>query len=109
MLAKGRLLGIQFECLFENGAYLEISRHAVTLAMHLRRAFEEKGWKLLYDSQTNQQFPIVPNDVLQSLQQKYTFSHWQDIDETHTAVRFCTSWATKEENVEALISDIKAL
>ncbi len=109
MLAKGRLLGIQFECLFENGAYSEISRHAVALAMRLRRAFEEKGWKLLYDSQTNQQFPIVPNDALQSLRQKYTFSHWQDIDETHTAVRFCTSWATKEENVDALISDIKAL
>lgn len=109
MLAKGRLLGIQFECLFEDDTYFKIAAHADALAMRLRRAFEEKGYRLLYDSKTNQQFPILPNAALDELGKKYAFSHWQAIDAAHTAVRFCTSWATKEENVDALIADMKAL
>lgn len=109
MLAKGRLLGIQFETLFENGLYFEIAQHAVALALRLKDAFVEKGYTLLYDSHTNQQFPILPDAHLAALAEKYAFSEWTRVDDTHTAVRFCTSWATKSEAVDALIADIKAL
>ena len=109
MLAKGRLLGIQFAALFRDDLYFRIAEHADKLAMRLRQAFTEKGWPLLYDSFTNQQFPIVPDAGLKRLADKYSFGFWQTMDETHSAVRFCTSWATSEEAVEALISDIRAL
>ena len=109
MLAKGRLLGIQFETLFEDGLYYEISKHAVEMAMMIREAFAEKGFSFRYDSKTNQQFPILPNEVLTQLSEKYSYSYWEKIDTGHSAVRFCTSWATKKESVEMLIKDIKAL
>ena len=75
LLAKGRLLGIQFETLFEDGLYYEISNHAVEMAMMIREAFVEKGFSLRYDSKTNQQFPILPNDVINELSKKYSFSY----------------------------------
>lgn len=109
LLAKGRLLGIQFETLFEDGLYYEISNHAVEMAMMIQEAFVEKGFSLRYDSKTNQQFPILPEDVLMKLGKKYSFSFWEKVDTTHSVVRFCTSWATKKENVEMLIEDIKEL
>ncbi|GED67706.1 amino acid lyase [Brevibacillus reuszeri] len=109
LLAKGRLLGIQFETLFENGLYFEISSHAVEMAMMIREAFREKGFSFRYDSPTNQQFPILPNAMLSELGKKYSFSFWEKFDSEHSVVRFCTSWATKKENVEMLIEDIKAL
>ncbi|WP_312114715.1 threonine aldolase family protein [Brevibacillus reuszeri] len=109
LLAKGRLLGIQFETLFENGLYYEISSHAVEMAMMIREAFREKGFSFRYDSPTNQQFPILPNAMLSELGKKYSFSFWEKFDSEHSVVRFCTSWATKKENVEMLIEDIKAL
>jgi threonine aldolase len=109
MLAKGRLLGIQFETLFEAGLYYEISKHAVDMALMIREAFAEKGFSFRYDSMTNQQFPILPHEVLIKLSEKYSYSYWEKVDANHSAVRFCTSWATKKENVEMLITDIKAL
>lgn len=109
LLAKGRLLGIQFETLFEDGLYYEIASHAVEMAMMIREAFIEKGYSFRYDSVTNQQFPILRNDVLSELGKKYSFSFWEKFDDNHSVVRFCTSWATKKENVEKLIEDIKAL
>lgn len=109
MLAKGRLLGIQFDVLFSDNLYFEVSKHAVKLAMLIRKAFNEKGYEFLYDSYTNQQFPIIPNDKLEILSQKYSYSFWEKIDEKHTAVRFCTSWATREEDVKLLIADIESL
>ncbi len=109
MLAKGRLLGIQFETLFEDGLYYEISKHAVNMAMIIREAFAEKGFSFRYNSMTNQQFPILPNEVLSILGEKYSYSFWEKVDAKHSAVRFCTSWATKKENVEMLVNDIKAL
>lgn len=107
MLAKGRLLGLQFLALFQDGLYFRIAKHADELAMRLRGAFLEKGWPLLYPSFTNQQFPIVPDDVLERLSADYSFSFWQKTDENHSAVRFCTSWATTEEAVNRLIADIR--
>lgn len=109
MLAKGRLLGIQFETLFEDGLYLELGRTAVALAVKIRRAFEKKGYGLLFDSYSNQQFPILPKDAMKKLQEKYCFSFWAAVDENHSAVRFCTSWATTPEQVDKLVADIEAL
>ncbi len=109
MLAKGRLLGIQFDTLFTDGLYYEISKYADELAMKLKEAFVKKGYGLRYDSYSNQQFPILPNEHMEKLKEKYSFGFWENVDKDHTAVRFCTSWATKEENVQALIADIEAL
>ena len=109
MLAKGRLLGIQFDTLFTDGLYYEIARHADELAIRLREAFIAKGYRLRYDSFTNQQFPILPDEHVEKLKEKYSFELWEKMDDAHSAVRFCTSWATREEAVDELIQDIKAL
>ena len=109
MLAKGRLLGIQFATLFTDNLYLNIAQHAISEAMRIKDALQEEGFNFLIDSPTNQQFPIFSNAQLEKLCKKYRFSVWQCIDETHTAVRICTSWGTKDENVDQLIEDIKQL
>lgn len=109
MLAKGRLLGIQFLTLFEDGLYFDLSRHAVSLALRIRDAFAAKEYEFLADSPSNQQFPILPNHIMESLSKDFRFSVWKSIDENHTAVRFCTSWATTEESVNALIKAIPPL
>ena len=106
MLAKGRLLGIQFATLFADGLYMQISRHAIAQAMRIRLALQAQGIPFLIDSPTNQQFPIFSNEQLDRLSTKYLFSIWQKVDDHHTAVRICTSWATKPENVDQLLKDI---
>lgn len=106
MLAKGRLLGIQFLTLFEDGLYMELAHHAVEQAMRIRDAFATKGYDFLVNSPSNQQFPILPNDVMERLSADFKFSVWQKVDDNHTAVRFCTSWATKPEAIDALIHSI---
>lgn len=106
MLAKGRLLGIQFLTLFEDGLYMELAHHAVKQAMRIRDAFAAKGYDFLVTSPSNQQFPILLNDVMERLSADFMFSVWKKIDNNHTAVRFCTSWATKSESVDALIESI---
>jgi threonine aldolase len=109
MFAKGRLLGIQFGALFTDGTYLRYARREVELAMKLRRAFEEKGFELYYDSPTNQQFPVIPDEMLKKLSEKYSYSVWAHLPDGRTAVRFCTSWATREEDADELIADIGKL
>ena len=109
MLAKGRLLGIQFQALLEDGLYEEIAGKAVKQAMRLREAFLEKGYPLLYNSYTNQQFPIMHKQQLEQLKENYSFELWAPLDEEYSAVRFCTSWATKDEDVEKLIEDLDSL
>ena len=106
MLAKGRLLGIQFAQLFTDNLYMQIAQHAIDEAMRIKAALQAKGIKFLIDSPTNQQFPILSNAQYEELSKKYLFSFWQRVDEEHTAVRICTSWATKSENVDCLIEDI---
>ena len=106
MLAKGRLLGLQFLTLFEDGLYFRISQHAVRQALRIRDAFESKGFEMLVHSPSNQQFPILDNDTMSRLAENFLFSVWQKIDESHTAVRFCTSWATDEKAVDSLINAI---
>jgi threonine aldolase len=109
MLAKGRLLGIQFATLFTDGLYMQIAQQAIDEAMRIKAALQTKGIGFLIDSPTNQQFPIFSNAQLEELSKTFLFSVWQQIDDTHTAVRICTSWATKHENVDRLIEDIKQL
>ena len=109
MLAKGRLLGIQFEVLFQDGLYEQLGRRAVSLAQKLADAFEAKDIPMLHKSPTNQQFPILTKQQRDKLGEKYAFSFWQQLDEDRAAVRFCTSWATREEDVDALMADIQNL
>ncbi len=107
MLAKGRLLGLQFETLFTGGLYETICRKANGQARRIADACKAAGFAEWVPSPTNQQFFIFSDAVLGKLQEKYCFSFWEKTDDTHTAVRICTSWATTEENVDALIGDIK--
>lgn len=104
MLAKGRLLGIQFLTLFEDGLYFELSGHAVMQALRIRDAFRAKGYDFLVDSPSNQQFPILDNGTMKRLAEDFLFSVWKKVDDEHTAVRFCTSWATRKEAVDSLIA-----
>lgn len=108
MLAKGRLLGVQFEALFTDDLYEKISEHAIKLAMEIRNAFIKKGIPLYYDSYTNQQFPSLTKDQLSSLSENFVFSHWCE-DKDRTVVRFCTSWATQKEDIDKLIEEIEKL
>ncbi|MNW57893.1 hypothetical protein D3C74_357260 [compost metagenome] len=103
------MLGIQFETLFEDGLYLEISRHAVDMALKIHDILKQHGVEFLYDSPTNQQFPILPDSLLAQLSEDYTFTFWEKVDHSRSAVRFCTSWATRPENVETLTRDIVSL
>lgn len=109
MLAKGRLLGIQFLELFTDGLYFEISASANRLAEKLKAAFLEHGCSFLIDSSTNQQFPVFKNTELEQLKRQFSFSFWEKVDEESSAVRFCTSWATREEDVEFLIQTLRKL
>lgn len=103
LLAKGRLLGIQFDTLFSDNLYFKISRHAIDMAELLKKGFKEKGYDFFLDSPTNQQFIILNNKEMEELQKKVGFSYWEKADENHTVVRFATSWATKEEEIEELM------
>ncbi len=109
MLAKGRLLGIQFETLLEGGLYEDICRKANEQAYRIAGACRDTGLREYAPSPTNQQFFIFSDEDLGKLQEKYAFSFWEKTDAAHTAVRICTSWATREEAVSALIADIHAL
>lgn len=109
MLAKGRLLGIQFEELMQNNLYLTLARHANEQAERIKQALLQKGYVMAVPSPTNQQFFVLPNTDLKKLEENYVFSVWEHVDNDHTIVRFCTSWATKKENVDKLIEDIRNL
>ena len=104
MLAKGRLLGIQFETLFTDNLYLRAARHAIDQAFRLRDGLRAKGYRFLCDSPTNQQFPILEDSQIEALRTDFGFEFWQRIDASHSAVRFCTSWATTDEAVNALLA-----
>lgn len=104
LLAKGRVLGLQFDTLFTDDLYLTISRHAILMAKRLKEGFLAKGYSLYLDSPTNQQFVILENSKMKELEKDVIFSVWEPVDENHTVVRFATSWATTEENVNALLA-----
>lgn len=103
LLAKGRLPGIQFDTLFTDDLYFTISRHAIEMAELLKKGFAEKGYSFFLNSPTNQQFIILENTKLEALREKVAFEIWEKLDETHTVVRFATSWGTKPEEIEELM------
>lgn len=102
LLAKGRLLGIQFDTLFENDLYFEISRNAIEMAEKLKEIFKEKEYEFFMETPTNQQFIILENSKIENLKNKVAFSFWEKYDDTHTVVRFATSWATTENDIKLL-------
>lgn len=104
LLAKGRLLGVQFDALFTDNLYLEISKNAIDTAEALKKALKEKGYRFLLDSPTNQQFVILENKFMEELKKSVKFNFWEKYDKDHTVVRFATSWSTKMENIEKLIN-----
>lgn len=109
MLAKGWLLGIQFYELFKDGLYFEIGKRANKFALKIKKAFNERQIPSYIESSTNQQFVVVENKAMDKLAQKYVFEFEARIDDSHSCVRFCTSWSTKEEDVEELLKDINIL
>lgn len=102
LLAKGWLLGAMFETLFTDDLYMTISDNAIDRAKELREIFLSRGFQLFIDSPTNQQFFVMEDTFIEKLEKEVTFSWWERVDETHSAVRFATSWATTKENLSAL-------
>ncbi len=106
MLAKGRLLGLQFLALFEDDHYFKMARHANEMARIIKNACMKKGYRFLVQSVTNQQFPIMPDRIIRKLKAHYEFRVWQGMGHASSAVRFVTSWATDPEDVKKLADDI---
>ena len=102
LLAKGRLLGVQFDALFTDNLYGEIGAHGIEMAMLLKDMLKEKGCDFYLESPTNQQFVILENQVLEKLKKEVAFSFWEKADESHTVVRFATGWSTTREDIEKL-------
>jgi threonine aldolase len=109
MFAKGRLLGLQFDELFTNGLYFEIAKNAIVMAKKLSKGFEELGIQFAEPAITNQIFVVMPNERLAKLDEKYSYDYQRRYDDKSAVVRFCTSWATKEENVDKLLGDLKEI
>jgi len=109
MLAKGRLLGIQFEVLFTDGLYERVGERENALAARLRQSFEAKDIELFYDSPTNQLFPILSREDYDALREKYSFSRQKELPDGRVVTRFCTSWASREDDIGALIEDVMRL
>ena len=107
LLAKGRLMSIQFDVLFENGLYFELSKNAIEMAEKLKELFVSRGYKLFIDSPTNQQFIIMDNEEMKRLEEKVVFSFWEKYDERNTVVRFATTWSTTEDDINALAEILK--
>ena len=109
MLAKGRLLGVQFAALFEDNLYFELGTHAVHLANQIRDTLNGLGVSYLVPGTTNQIFPILPDAFLDELAKNFMFTEMERVDENHRAVRFCTSWASTQENVDALCHELERI
>lgn len=108
LLAKGRLLGVQFDTLFTNGLYGELGRTAIDAAAELRRILSEAGCTFFRESPTNQQFVILENSQMEALAERVRFSFWERVDDTHTAIRFVTSWSTTAEDLAFLETALAA-
>jgi threonine aldolase len=102
LLAKGRLLGIQFDTLFTDDLYFKISRHAIEMAERVKEIIKEKGWQVYMDSPTNQQLILMTEEEMAELGKTVIFDRWGIYDDTRTIVRLATSWSTSEEDIRAL-------
>ena len=109
MLSKGRVLGLQFMELLKDDLNLELASHANEQAMKLKKAFAEKGIPFWAETTTNQIFPILHQHQIIQLAETFDFHHWRKIDDNHAAIRLITSWATPNENVDALVEEIRKL
>ena len=107
LLAKGRLLGIQFEELFRDNLYFELASHANKMASVLVKSFLDLGYSFLTHSPSNQIFPILPNTLIKKLEEDFSFYPWRKMDENNTAIRLVTSWATGESDIEQFIDKLK--
>lgn len=102
LLAKGRLVGVQFDTLFTDNLYFDISRHAIDMAEKMKALFRKKGYTFFKETPTNQQFLLLEDTQAEQLKEKVGFSFWEKPDATHTVVRFATCWATSDEDLKAL-------
>ena len=102
LLAKGRLLGLQFDALFTDNLYMEMGKHAVSCANTIRKELVNKGYQIYMENPTNQIFVVMENDKLDKLSKEVLYGFWEKYDDTHTVIRIATSWATTEASVEAL-------
>lgn len=109
LMAKGRILGIQFLELFKDELYFDLARHANRMADLLKKNIGSMGYKFLADSPSNQIFPILPNGIISKLEEKYLFYIWSRVDGNSSSIRLVTSWATSEDAVFAFIDDLKKL
>jgi threonine aldolase len=109
LLAKGRLLGVQFDALFTDGLYFRIGKHEADMAEKLKALFMERGIPLWLDSPTNQQFVELEDGQIEKLKEKVAFSFWEKTDETHTVIRFVTGWSTTEADLDALAAALDEL
>lgn len=109
LLAKGRLLGIQFLELFRDNLYFDLAKHANKMAGILKDEISKAGYSFLTHSPSNQIFPILPNKLIKELEKKYSFYIWEKVDDNNSAIRLVTSWATQEIKVRDFIDDLKKL
>ena len=109
LLAKGRLLGLQFGAMFRDGLYERLGQHAVQLATRLREIFRTAGYEIVIESPTNQQFVRLPNSVIDTLRQSASFDYWGPRGKEQSIVRFVTSWATTEQEIDELERLVKML
>lgn len=103
---EGPSSGVQFDALFTDNLYLQISKNAIQTADRLKQALKEKNYQLLLDSPTNQIFVILEDEKLEELKKHVRYSFWEKFDDTHTVIRLATSWATAMEDVEKLIETL---
>lgn len=109
LLAKGRILGLQFDTLFTDGLYLEISRNAIEKAAQIRNCLKENGYQLYIENPTNQIMIVMANDKYARLEESVAVSFMEKYDDSHTVIRICTSWATTQENTDALCEILRKL
>ena len=102
MIAKGALIGLQFEALFTDKLYFKLSEHAIKMAMRMKEMFRRNGFEFYVDSPTNQQFVVIDNERVEKLEKQVVFSHFGQTDRHHTICRFVTSWATTDEELDEL-------
>ena len=109
MVAKGRLIGVQFDALFTDDLYFRVARHAIDMAEKLKQGFAHRGFRFFLPSPTNQQFVILTDDQMKKIGKTVRYSFWERLDDDHCVVRFATSWATRPEDVDALMAVLDGL
>lgn len=107
LLAKGRLLGQQFAELFDQDLFFELCKHCNTMAQKLASAMTANGYKLAADTESNQIFPILPNAIIEILEQNFAFYRWEKADDEHSVIRLVTSWATEESQIDDFIAAVE--